>query len=156
MGLFFTWVLFCIFLIGHLRSNSNIWVNSIEHSTVLELVAQFCVHLFVTPWTVAHQAPLSMGFSRQEYCSGLPFPSPGDLSDPGIEPGSLTLWTGSLQLGPWGKPSYDPRLAQESNRKKEKKGYWSVKKSHIFVTLVKVSPPSLSSPSPCHITFYPR
>ena len=41
------------------------------------------------PWTVAHQAPLSMGFSRQEYWSGLPFPSPGDLPDPGIEPVSL-------------------------------------------------------------------
>ena len=40
------------------------------------------------PWTVAHQAPPSMGFSRQEYWSGLPFPSPGDLPDPGIEPGS--------------------------------------------------------------------
>ena len=43
------------------------------------------VQLFVTPCTIAHQAPLSMGFSRQEYCSGLPFPSPGDFSDPGIE-----------------------------------------------------------------------
>ena len=41
-----------------------------------------------TPWTVAHQAPQSMGFSRQEYWSGLPFPSPGDLPDPGIEPRS--------------------------------------------------------------------
>ena len=47
------------------------------------------VWLFVTPWTVAHQAPLSMGFSRQEYWSGLPFPTPGDLSDQGIEPMSL-------------------------------------------------------------------
>ena len=46
------------------------------------------VRLFATPWTVARQAPLSMGFSRQEYWSGLPFRSPGDLSDPGIEPGS--------------------------------------------------------------------
>ena len=45
----------------------------------------------VTPWTVACQAPLSMRFSRQEYWSGLPFPSPGDLPDPGIEPGSPTL-----------------------------------------------------------------
>ena len=45
---------------------------------------------FATPWTVAHQAPLSMGFSRQEYWSGLPFPSPGDLPIPGIEPSSLT------------------------------------------------------------------
>ena len=47
------------------------------------------VRLFVTPWTVARQGPLSMGFSRQEYGSGLPFPSPGDLPDPGIEPTSL-------------------------------------------------------------------
>ena len=46
------------------------------------------VRLFATPWTVAHQAPRSMGFSRHEYWSGLPFPSPGDLPDPGIEPGS--------------------------------------------------------------------
>ena len=43
------------------------------------------VPLFATPWTVAHQVPLSMGFSRQEYWSGLPFPSPGDLPDPGIQ-----------------------------------------------------------------------
>jgi len=46
------------------------------------------VRLFATPWTVAHQAPLSMGFSRQEYWSGLPFPSPGGLPDQGIEPRS--------------------------------------------------------------------
>ena len=46
------------------------------------------VQLFVTPWTVAYQVPPSMGFSRQEYWSGLPFPSPGDLPDPGIESGS--------------------------------------------------------------------
>ena len=45
--------------------------------------------LFATPWTVARQAPLSMGFPRQEYWSGLPFPSPGALPDPGIEPTSL-------------------------------------------------------------------
>ena len=44
-----------------------------------------------TPWTIARQAPLSTEFSRQEYCSGLPFPSPGDLPDPGIEPASPTL-----------------------------------------------------------------
>ena len=50
-----------------------------------------CVRLFATPWTVAHQAPPSMGFSRQEYWSGLPFPSPGDLPDPGIELRSPTL-----------------------------------------------------------------
>ena len=49
------------------------------------LVAR-CVQLFVTPWSVALQAPLSVGFSRQEYWSGLPFPSPGDLPNPGIDP----------------------------------------------------------------------
>ena len=49
-----------------------------------------CVPLFATPWTVACQAPMSMGFSRQEYWSGLPFPSPGDLPDPGIEAMYLT------------------------------------------------------------------
>ena len=47
------------------------------------------VRLFVTPWTVAHQAPLPMGFSRQEYWSGLPFPPQGDLPNPGIKPTSL-------------------------------------------------------------------
>ena len=46
-----------------------------------------------TQWTITHQAPLSMEFSRQEYWSGLPFPTPGDLSDPGIEPASLRFPT---------------------------------------------------------------
>ena len=54
------------------------------------------VRLFATPWTVAHQAPPSMGFSRQEYWSGLPFPSPGDLPDPGIEPRSPALQADAL------------------------------------------------------------
>ena len=48
-----------------------------------------CIQLFATPWTVAHQAPLSMGFPRQEYWNGLPFLSPGHLPDPSIEPSSL-------------------------------------------------------------------
>ena len=52
--------------------------------------------LFVIPWTVAHQAPLSMEFSMQEYWSGLPFPSPGDLSDPVVEPVSPTWQADSL------------------------------------------------------------
>ena len=57
----------------------------------------------MTPWTVAHQVPLSMGFPRQEYWSGLPFPSPGDLPDPGIEPGSSALQADSL---PFELPGY--------------------------------------------------
>ena len=59
------------------------------------LDAKLCPTL-VTPWTVACQAPLSMGFSRQEYWNGLPFPSPGDLPNPGIEPGSPALQADSL------------------------------------------------------------
>ena len=55
-----------------------------------------CVRLSATPWTVACQAPLSMEFSRQEYWSGLPFPSPRDLPDPGIEPRSPALQVDSL------------------------------------------------------------
>ena len=49
------------------------------------------VQLFATPWTVAYQVPLSLGFSRQQSWSGLPFPSPGDLPNPGIKPGSPEL-----------------------------------------------------------------
>jgi len=60
--------------------------------------------LFVTPWTVAYQALPSMGFSRQDYWSGLPFPSPGDLLNPGIEPGSPALQADALPYEPPGKP----------------------------------------------------
>ena len=63
-----------------------------------------CVRLFVTPWTVAYQGPLSIGFSRQEYWSGLPCPSPGDLPDPGIEPRFPTLRADALPSEPPGKP----------------------------------------------------
>ena len=65
------------------------------------------VRLFVTPWTVAYQAPPSMGFSRQEYWSGLPFPSSGDLPDPGIEPGSPALRADALTSEPPGKQGWD-------------------------------------------------
>ena len=57
-----------------------------------------------TPWTVIHQAPLSMGFSKQEYWSGSPFPSPGDLPDPGIEHRLPALQVDSLPSEPPGKP----------------------------------------------------
>ena len=63
------------------------------------------VQLFETSWTVACQAPPSMEFSRQEYWSGLPFPSPGDLADPGIEPWSPALQADSLPSEPSGKPT---------------------------------------------------
>ena len=66
--------------------------ESVSHSVVFD---------FVTPWTVARQSPLSMAFSWQEYWSGLPFPSPGDLLHPGIEP---VLQADSLPTEPPGKP----------------------------------------------------
>ena len=66
-----------------------------------------CVRLFATPWTVAYQAPPSMGFSRQECWSGLPFPSLGDLPDPGIEPGSPALRGDAL-------PSEPPRTGLQN------------------------------------------
>ena len=65
------------------------------------------VQCFLTPWAVSHQPPLSMRFFRQEYWSGLPFPTPGDLPDPRIEPTSLaspTLAGGFFSTPPHGKP----------------------------------------------------
>ena len=73
------------------------------------------VRLFATLWTVvhqAHQAPQSMGFSRQEYWSGLPFPSPGDLPDPGIEPRSPALKADALTSEPPGKLCGECKLVQ--------------------------------------------
>ena len=64
------------------------------------------VRLFVTPWTVAHQDPLSMGFSRSQYWSGWPFPSPEDLPDPGIKPSSPVLQADSLPSETPGKTMY--------------------------------------------------
>ena len=60
------------------------------------------VRLFATPWTVGHQAPPSVGFPRQEYVSGVPFPSPGDLSEPGIEPESPAFQADALTSEPPG------------------------------------------------------
>ena len=71
------------------------------------------VRLFATPWTVAYQALLSMGSSRQGYWSGLPFPSPEDLPDPGMEPRSPALQAEALTSEP-------PRIASESKTKSKK------------------------------------
>ena len=72
------------------------------------LVAKLCP-IPVTPWTAAHKAPLPMGFPRQEYWSGLPFPSPGDLPNPGIEPASPALVEGFFTTEP---PDISPRYLQ--------------------------------------------
>ena len=64
-----------------------------------------CVQLFVTPWTAACQASLLMRFSRQEYWSGLPCPPPGDLPNPGTEPGYPAFQVDSFTIEPSGKPN---------------------------------------------------
>ena len=83
----------------------NCNVLKLRWSWVSVLVTHSCPTLSI-PWTVGHQVPLSMGFSRQEYWSWLPFPSPGELPDPGIQPWSLTLQADSLPSEPPGKPKY--------------------------------------------------
>ena len=92
------------------------WVHTVEYytnqslnswapiSSKVVVVSLSCVQLFGTPWTIACQAPLSMGFSRCEYWSGLPFPSPGYLPNPGIEPRSPAWQADSLLTELWGKP----------------------------------------------------
>ena len=75
-------------------------INIIGISELSEVKSLSRVQLFATPWTVAHQAPPSMGFSRQEYWSGLPFPSPEDLPNPGIEPRSPALQADALTSEP--------------------------------------------------------
>ena len=81
----------------------------------------FSVRLFTTPWTIAHQAPPSMGFSRQEHWSGLPFPSPGDLSNPGLNLCLLhcrqTLYHLKHQRHPKGNPEAMPHKSDSNHHK---------------------------------------
>ena len=98
---------------GHTINTSKaerIGPQSFASSTVFTCSKLSPVRLLVIPRTVALQALLSMGFSRQEYWSGLPFPSPGHLPDPGIEPQSPALQAVSLLSEPPGKPLYRTRL----------------------------------------------
>ena len=77
-------------------------------SFYLEVKSLSCVRFFATPWTVAYQAPLSTEFSRQEYWSGFPFPSPGDLPNPGIKPRSTALRQPLYHLSHQVHPFKDP------------------------------------------------
>ena len=123
------------------------------------------VRLFVTPWTVAYHAPLSMGFSRQEYWSGLPFPSPEDLPDPGIEPRSPEFQADALTSEPPGKPkgtlwlhglgnesgppAWQARILNSTNfgdpRTKEQ-----VKPKRVLECRNRRTRPLLSFPLPCY------
>ena len=90
--------IFCIlFYTCNLFHNNTCFPQRIEKVKVKSLSR---VQLFGTPWTIAYQASPSMGFSRQEYWSGLPFPSPGDLPDPGIQPGFPALQADALTSEP--------------------------------------------------------
>ena len=92
---------------GNAKECSNYrTIALISHASKVKVKLLSRVRLFSTPWTVAYQAPPSMGFSRQECWSGLPFPFPGDLPDPGIKPRSPALWADALPSEPPGKPTH--------------------------------------------------
>ena len=95
-----------VWLNGHVPKKERRW--DLESDPLLggisEVKSLSHVQLFATLWTVVHQAPSTMGFSRQEYWSGLPFPMSGDLPNPGIEPRSPTLQADTLTSEPPGKP----------------------------------------------------
>ena len=74
----------------------KLWHGNVKYPAKAKVKSLSCVRPFAIPWTVAHQAPPSMGFSRQGYWSELPFPSPGDLPNTGIEPGSPVLQSDTL------------------------------------------------------------
>ena len=87
--------------------NSSLCLSLLFPTAQVCACMQSCFSLvqpFENPWTVAFQAPLSMGFSKQEHCSGLLCPPPGNLPDPGIEPMSPALQADSLPLSHWGNP----------------------------------------------------
>ena len=87
------------------RSHRPCFITNLAAVEQSEMKSLNRIRLFATPWTVAHWAPPTMEFPRQEYWSGLSFPSPGDLPDPGIEPGSPAFQADALPSKPPGKPS---------------------------------------------------
>ena len=97
-------------------------INVIHHIVKVTVKSLSRVRLFATPWTVAYQAPPSMGFSRQECWNGLPFPSPGDLPHPGIQPRSPALQADALPSEPPGKPNPSYKQAKK-------------KKNHMIISI---------------------
>ena len=103
--------------VGNLKKSLKSATFAFPHCLICcSFVVQSQSHalLFATPWTVAHQAPLSMGFSQQEFWSGLPFPSPGNLPDPGIKPMFPALAGRSVLLSYQGSPVFDIVRFKES------------------------------------------
>ena len=100
---------------------------------------------FATPWTVACQVPLSMGFPRQEYWSVLPFPSPGDLPDPAIKPTSPAWQVDSLPLSHQGSPMKNIMLIKMSLLTEKGKHYWcsylsfyKVRERYMYIYYIKL------------------
>ena len=110
------------------------WKRSVFISIPEKVKSLSCVQLFATLWTVAHQASPSMGFSRQEYWSALPFPSPRDLLDPGIEPRSPTLQADALTSKPPGKTS----IPKKGNAKECSDYHTIVFISHTSKVMLKI------------------
>ena len=106
--LFLKTTCFLTFWVGELKQRKTfhvcLWIISIRYRKKKKVTSLSHVRRFATPWTVAYQAPPSMGFSRQKYWNRLPFTSPGDLPNPGIEPTSPTLQADTLPSEPPGKP----------------------------------------------------
>ena len=113
-----TWLRWCLPEFSTVTILSFVITKCLRRDTI-----KLCVCLFVTPWTVAHQAPLSMESSRQEYWSGLPFHSPGDFPNPGIEPVSADLQADSLPSEPefFHKEEYN-FLSPHTHLRQETKG----------------------------------
>ena len=102
---------------GLAREEAEGW-EAVEKTRAVRSVASAMLTLFVTPWAMAHQAPVSMGFSRQEYWSGLSRPSPGDLPDPGLDLSLLlspALQADSLSLSHQGSSEETPVIIQKQN-----------------------------------------
>ena len=104
------------------------WVYDICRIKLHDVLS--CVWLFGTPWIVAHQVPLSMGFSRQGYWSGVSFPPPGDLPDPGIQPTSPSLVGGFFTTEPPGKP---PKLHDSDDINIQRDVKWNYCILKVFI-----------------------
>ena len=107
------WQKFLDVLFTFYKMLSHIGISQVLFKAFLTTQSFGHVQLFLNPWTVACQAPLSIQLSRQEYCSGLPFPSPGDLPDPGIKPRSPASQADALPAEPPGKPGSDELLTDK-------------------------------------------
>ena len=113
--------------------------TKILHATLCCALSLSHVWLFVTPWTVAPRAPLSMGFSRQEHWRGFPCPPPGDLPDSGIEPMYPTLQADSLPSEPPESPAcYAAQQQKKKKKKKERERRWW---THSISSIPETAPP---------------